>query len=249
MFKSVIDRASSLLTRIEVVKKAVDEGKFDSLSMSQHVPYSEIFGWFDSCSKLISEAFGEHSEQMQQWQDERKRLDDIRFRETDNQTYKEVNSTIREIFTMRGLLTSFQDIYSSRSKPETPTSHFHFTGTINGPVNAGGTVGKQIYNQNNNDQNPDFNQTLIEIKYLLENLEQDQSAPSHDKQIKIIETEFQEIKNKEPAKWQRWMTWLEVAFAGGVEAAKAFNPWVGIPIESVKKLYEVYTENQKKLPE
>jgi hypothetical protein len=45
------------------------------------------------------------------------------------------------------------------------------------------------------------------------------------------------------------MTWLSIVFAGGIEAVKAVNPWAGIPIEMVRKLYEVYEKNRQKLPE
>ncbi len=121
---------------------------------------------------------------------------------------------------------------------------FHFE-TINGSVNAGGKVGNQNYTQNNFNQDTQ-NQTLSDIRQFLELLQQQQKIVSGAEQIDVIDVEFEQIHNKEPEKWQKWMTCLRVAFAGGIETAKVLNPWVGVPIEVLKGLYEAYQKSRKR---
>lgn len=121
---------------------------------------------------------------------------------------------------------------------------FHFE-TINGSVNAGGKVGNQNYTQKNFNQDTD-NQTLSEIRQFLELLQQQQKIVSGAEQIDVIDVEFEQIHNKEPEKWQKWMTCLRVAFAGGIETAKVLNPWAGVPIEVLKGLYEAYQKSRKR---
>jgi HEAT repeat protein/Cdc6-like AAA superfamily ATPase len=93
---------------------------------------------------------------------------------------------------------------------------------------------------------PAMVEALAEITQILQKL---QESPSAETQIEeILDAEFKEVERKDPEKWKRWMTWLSIVFAGGIEAVKAVNPWAGIPIEMVRKLYEVYEKNRQKLP-
>ena len=124
---------------------------------------------------------------------------------------------------------------------------FNFHGQIRGNVNAGGSVDNQNYTENNYIQNSDLLKSLDEIKKFATNLQQHKTF-TKEQQLEIIEAEFEKIKGKEPKKWRRLMEGLSVVFEGGVEAAKAFNPWAGIPIEMLRKIYEIYTGNCKNLP-
>lgn len=51
-----------------------------------------------------------------------------------------------------------------------------------------------------------------------------------------------------PQNWQRWQDIFSVIFAGGIEATKILVPVAGIPIEVLKRLYEIYDRNRKQLP-
>lgn len=127
---------------------------------------------------------------------------------------------------------------------------FNFSNAqIHGPLNAGGEVKEQNYTYNDYAQDPNFVQALNDIKKSLENLQQNNTSASDDDYVEIIDAEFEDIRVNEPSKWASWMNVLQVLFVGGVEAAKALNPWVGIPIEVLRKAYEIHRNKHMSLPE
>lgn len=136
-----------------------------------------------------------------------------------------------------------QGIKKMANDPKSQTFHF---GTVNGSVNAGGEVDTQNHYNQQQSHNLEFNQALVEIRQFLDSFTNQEKSFSDAEQIKAIDVEFEKINNEDDEKWNRWMACLSVAFAGGIETAKALNPWAGIPIEVLKKLYEVYQGNRKR---
>jgi hypothetical protein len=59
---------------------------------------------------------------------------------------------------------------------------------------------------------------------------------------------FQRMPQTNPQNWQHWQDIFSILFAGGVEATKILAPVAGIPIEVLKRLYEIYDRNRKQLP-
>jgi hypothetical protein len=59
---------------------------------------------------------------------------------------------------------------------------------------------------------------------------------------------FAAMPQKHPQNWQRWQDIFSVLFAGGVETTKVLVPIAGIPIEILKRLYEIYDRHRKQLP-
>ncbi|MFM9267226.1 NACHT domain-containing NTPase [Tychonema sp. BBK16] len=130
-----------------------------------------------------------------------------------------------------------------------PSNQYNFNAPIHGPVTTGGEVKELNYTYNEYAQDPKFVQTLDDIKKSLENLRQNNASVSDDEYVDIIDAEFEDVRVNEPEKWASWMNVLQVLFSGGVEAAKAFNPWLGIPIEVLKTAYKIHREKHKSLPE
>jgi HEAT repeats len=107
--------------------------------------------------------------------------------------------------------------------------------TFNAPVYgvAGNVEGDQIINT----VEPE---TLADIKKILANY----PKATNTEAAEIIDTEFTQIQSNNPQRWQKWMDIFSVAFAGGTESVKILAPAVGIPIEVMKRLYEIYQRNR-----
>ncbi|MCC5900123.1 MAG: HEAT repeat domain-containing protein [Phormidium sp. BM_Day4_Bin.17] len=67
--------------------------------------------------------------------------------------------------------------------------------------------------------------------------------------FEILLNGFATMPQNNPQNWQRWQDSFSILFAGVVEAAKISVPIAGIPIEVLKRLYEIYDRNRKQLPE
>ncbi|OAB59321.1 hypothetical protein AY600_19285 [Phormidium willei BDU 130791] len=67
--------------------------------------------------------------------------------------------------------------------------------------------------------------------------------------FEILLNGFATMPQKNPQNWQRWQDSFSIIFAGAVEAAKISVPIAGIPIEVLKRLYEIYNRNRQQLPE
>lgn len=107
--------------------------------------------------------------------------------------------------------------------------------TFNAPVYgvAGNVEGDQIINT----VEPE---TLADIKKILANY----PKATNTEAAEIIDTEFTQIQSNNSQRWQKWMDIFSVAFAGGTESVKILAPAVGIPIEVMKRLYEIYQRNR-----
>ena len=55
---------------------------------------------------------------------------------------------------------------------------------------------------------------------------------------------FDAMPQNNPQNWQRWQDIFSVLFSGGVEATKILVPVAGIPLEILKRLYEIYDRTQ-----
>nr|WP_277881516.1 HEAT repeat domain-containing protein [Leptolyngbya sp. FACHB-17] len=66
--------------------------------------------------------------------------------------------------------------------------------------------------------------------------------------LNILINGFATMPQNNPQNWQRWQDIFSVIFAGGIEATKILVPVAGIPIEVLKRLYEVYDRNRTQLP-
>jgi hypothetical protein len=109
-----------------------------------------------------------------------------------------------------------------------------------GTINTGDMTiqGDQVGIQYNIEQNAELAQAVDEIKQILEDLQS--KNPEFTQDLDILETEFIEIQQNNPPRWQQIQDWLSIIFAGGVEAVKIVFPPAGIPIEVAKRLYEIY---------
>jgi HEAT repeat protein len=83
---------------------------------------------------------------------------------------------------------------------------------------------------------------------LIGSLRQENPSATDTEIVEIIRKSFDAMPKKNPQNWQRWKDFLSILFAGGTEFAKVLKPESGILIEVLKRLYEIYNRNQKKLP-
>ncbi len=135
------------------------------------------------------------------------------------------------------------DSYSEPSKNQ-PTFHINQVGNINtGDV----TIRDQIGIQHNyaSEASAEATQQLAQLLTKLRTRYPDKT----DAEIfDILINGFATMPQNNPQNWQRWQDIFSVIFAGGVEATKVLVPMAGIPIEVLKRLYELYDRNKKQLP-
>jgi tetrahydromethanopterin S-methyltransferase subunit A len=86
---------------------------------------------------------------------------------------------------------------------------------------------------------------IFTLQQTIADIQNKQTASSRTNINNIIDVEFTVIHKKDPAKWQLLMDGMSVIFAGGVEATKILSPIAGIPIEVLKRLYEIWSRNKK----
>ncbi|MBD2060609.1 HEAT repeat domain-containing protein [Oculatella sp. FACHB-28] len=87
------------------------------------------------------------------------------------------------------------------------------------------------------------------ISNLLNHLRQKYPNATDEEIYGILLQGFQAMPKKNPQNWKRWQDILSVFFSGGIEATKVLVPVAGIPIEVLKRLYEIYDRNRKQLPD
>jgi hypothetical protein len=151
--------------------------------------------------------------------------------------------------TISHVLIEIDRLSHQMSDSQKPQNNYTFNAPINGPVGAGGEVKVGSLSYSSSVQDSSFVQALNDIKASLESLHRSNASASEEQYIEIIDAEFEDVRVNEPEKWAGWMNALKILFAGGIETAKAFNPWVGIPIELLRKAYEIHQEKHKSLPE
>jgi HEAT repeat protein len=86
------------------------------------------------------------------------------------------------------------------------------------------------------------------ISNLLKNLRQKYPNATDEEIYATLLRGFQAMPQRNPQNWKRWQDILSVFFSGGIEATKVLVPVAGIPIEVLKRLYEIYDRNRKQLP-
>lgn len=99
---------------------------------------------------------------------------------------------------------------------------------------------------------PDPKRTSPEqqLQTILEKLRQKYPDKTDAEIFEVLLNGFATMPQRNPQHWQRWRDLFSVLFAGGVEGIKIVVPTVGIPIEVLKRLYEIYDRdrNPKQLP-
>jgi hypothetical protein len=119
----------------------------------------------------------------------------------------------------------------NKKMSDLPKVQMNFNAPVYGV--AGNVEGDQIINT--------FEpETLADIKKILANY----PKATNTEAAEIIDTEFTQIQSNNSQRWQKWMDIFSVAFAGGTESVKILAPAVGIPIEVMKRLYEIYQRNR-----
>jgi hypothetical protein len=132
--------------------------------------------------------------------------------------------------------------YSPKNQP---TFNINQVGNINtGDVTI---QGDQIGIQHNYAPEPstEANQQLA---HLLTTLRTKYPTKTDTEIFDILINGFATMPQNNPQTWQRWKDTFSIIFAGGVEATKILVPVAGIPIEVLKRLYEIYDRNRKQLP-
>ena len=142
---------------------------------------------------------------------------------------KELDEAVRN-----AIIQAISDYYTStqnKKMSDLPKVQMNFNAAVYGV--AGNVDGNQIINT--------FDpETLADIKKILASYPQATNAEAAE----IIDSEFVQIQSKNPQLWQKWIDIFSVAFAGGSESVKIMAPAIGIPVEVIKKLYEIYLRNR-----
>jgi hypothetical protein len=133
--------------------------------------------------------------------------------------------------------------------PEQPQNQPIFNINQVGNINTGDTTitGDQIGIQHNYTPEPNT-EAEQQLDQLLTKLRNQYPDKTDAEIFNILINDFSNMPRTDPPTWQRWRDIFSVIFAGGVEAAKVLVPMAGVPIEVLKKLYEIYDRNKKQLP-
>jgi hypothetical protein len=95
---------------------------------------------------------------------------------------------------------------------------------------------------------PQAPEAAQQLKGLLEKLRTQHPNATDAELFDILTKGFDAMPQQNPQNWHRWQDVFSVIFAGGVEATKILVPVSGIPIEVLKRLYEIYKRHPKQLP-
>ncbi|MEP0918799.1 hypothetical protein NC981_18370 [Leptolyngbya sp. DQ-M1] len=140
-------------------------------------------------------------------------------------------------------------IDSSTPMTQSPKNQSIFYINQVGNINSGDVTiqGDQISIQHHYapESNAEANQQLAD---LLTKLRTKYPTKTDAEIFDILINGFATMPQNNPQNWQRWQDIFSVIFAGGIEATKILIPVAGIPIEVLKRLYEVYDRNRTQLP-
>ena len=95
---------------------------------------------------------------------------------------------------------------------------------------------------------PKQTEAVSQVSQVIQNIRQQNPQASETQIVDIIDGELATMHQNNPQKWRGWVDILSIVFAGGVEAIKIAAPALGTPIESAKRLYEIYDRNRKQIP-
>lgn len=95
---------------------------------------------------------------------------------------------------------------------------------------------------------PSTQEATTAIVNLLNNLHQRHPGANDADILEILTRGFENMPKKNPQNWRRWEDLFSILFAGGKEAIKVIRPEVGIPIEVLNRIYEIYNRNRKQIP-
>jgi hypothetical protein len=137
----------------------------------------------------------------------------------------------------------------AQSMPEQPQNRPIFNINQVGNINTGDVTitGDQIGIQHNYAPEPNT-EAKQQLEQLLKKLRSQYPNETDAEIFNILINNFSNMPQTHPQTWQRWQDIFSVIFAGGIEAAKVLVPMAGIPIEVLKRLYEIYDRNKKQLP-
>ena len=124
-----------------------------------------------------------------------------------------------------------------------------FSGAIfQAPVNFGDKNQGNFIGTQNNYAAPQTTAAAQQLKTLLGKLRQKDPNATDEQLFDMLLNGFKTMPQQNPQNWQRWQDIFSILFAGGVEATKILVPVAGIPIEVLKRLYEIYQRHPKQLP-
>lgn len=138
---------------------------------------------------------------------------------------------------------------STNPMPESSKNQPVFNINQVGNINTGDVTiqGDQIGIQHN--YAPESNtEATQQLTQLLTKLRTKYPTKTDTELFDILIDGFATMPQNNPQNWQRWQDIFSVIFAGGIEATKILVPVAGIPIEVLKRLYEIYDRNRKQLP-
>lgn len=124
-----------------------------------------------------------------------------------------------------------------------------FSGAIfQAPVNFGDKNQGNFIGTQNNYAALQATAAAQQLKTLLGKLRQKDPNATDEQLFDMLLNGFKTMPQQNPQNWQHWQDIFSILFAGGVEATKILVPVAGIPIEVLKRLYEIYQRNPKQLP-
>ena len=88
-----------------------------------------------------------------------------------------------------------------------------------------------------------------QLTHLLNKLRTQHPNATNSELIDILNKGFETMSQKNPQKWKSWQNILSLLFAAGQEGIRVWQPLAGIPIAIANRLYEIYQQNQKQLPD
>ncbi len=124
-----------------------------------------------------------------------------------------------------------------------------FSGAIfQAPVNFGDKNQGNFIGTQNNYAAPQATAAAQQLKTLLGKLRQKDPNATDEQLFDMLLNGFETMPQQNPQNWQCWQDIFSILFAGGVEATKILVPVAGIPLEVLKRLYEIYQRHPKQLP-
>jgi hypothetical protein len=125
-------------------------------------------------------------------------------------------------------------------------SKYNITTEVNQIIenNPGTVIGKQVQGSISTEQKKALNQ----LSQLVEKIREKHPNATEQEILERLIQGFKVMPQQNPNNWQMWRDLLSIVFIGGAETIAVLEPFVGIPIAVLMRLYEIYDRNQKQLP-